>query len=97
MPLYKILAEWNASHHHGKTLFEEHLGKIEISDDVISQSISTKFYLFVCNAKKHLSAKFEQDQTRNKEVAKNGKWYHCDVISKIAQQFLYVSSFTHTY
>ena len=46
--------------------------------DVILQSISTKVCIFICNAKKHLCAKFEQNWTKNKEVAKIGN----DVISK---------------
>ena len=50
--------------------------------DVISQSISKIFCTFGCYTKRHLCAKFEQNRTRNKEVAKNGKWCHCDVISK---------------
>ena len=52
------------------------------SCDVIFQSISTKFCNFVCYTKKHLYAKFEQNRIRNKEVARNKKWHHCDVISK---------------
>ena len=40
--------------------------------DVISQSISTKFCIFVCYTKRHLCRKFEQNRTRNKEVVKIG-------------------------
>ena len=66
--------------------------------DVISQSISTKFCIFLCYTKRHLCAKFEQNRTRNKEVAKNGKWRHCDVISKNSSAIFCVwVSFTHTY
>ena len=50
--------------------------------DIISQSILTKFCIFVCYAKRHLCAKFERNRTRNKQVAKNGKWCHCDIIPK---------------
>ena len=38
--------------------------------DVISQSISTKLCIFVCYTKRHLCTKFEQNWTRNKDVAK---------------------------
>ena len=66
--------------------------------DVISQSISTKFCIFVCFINRHLCAKFEQNRTRNKEVAKNGKWRHCDVISKNSSAIFCVwVIFTHTY
>ena len=66
--------------------------------DVISQSISTKFCIFVCYTNKHLCAKFEQSRTRNKEFAKNGKWCHCHVISTNSSAIFCVWVFvTHTY
>ena len=66
--------------------------------DVISRLISTKIGIFVCYTKKHLCTKFEQNRTRNKEVAKNGKWHHCDVISKNSYAIFCVwVVFTHTY
>ena len=46
---------------------------LQITDDVILQSISTKLCIFVCNTNKHLCTKFEENRTRNKEVCKNGK------------------------
>ena len=55
--------------------------------DVISQSISTKFCIFVCYTKRHLWAKFEQNRTRNKEVAKKGNDVIVTSFLKIAQQF----------
>ena len=62
--------------------------------DVISQSISTKLYIFVCNTKKHLCTKFEQNRTRSKEVAKIGN----DIISKNSLAIFCVwEFFTHTY
>ena len=64
--------------------------------DVISQSISTKFCIFVCYTKRHLCAIFEQNQTRNKEVAKRNDIIVTSFV-KIAQQLLCVSIFTHTY
>ena len=66
--------------------------------DLISQSITTKSCTFVCYTKRHLCAKFEENWTRNKEVAKNGKWHHCDVISKnCSATFCVWVFFTHTY
>ena len=55
--------------------------------DVISQSISTKFCIFVCDTKRHLCAKFEQNRTRNKKVAKMGNDVIVTSFLKIAQQF----------
>ena len=54
--------------------------------DVISQSMSTKFCIFVCYAKRHLCAKSEQNRTRNKEVAKMGNDVIVISFLKIAQQ-----------
>ena len=70
---------------------------LKISDDVIVTSFLNQsqqnFCIFVCYTKRHLCIKFEQNRTRNKEVAKNGKWHHCDVISKIVQQFFVCEHF----
>ena len=65
---------------------------LKISDDVIFQSISTKFCNFVCYTKKHLYAKFEQNRIRNKKVAKIGNDISVTSFLKIAQQF-FVSIF----
>ena len=65
----------------------------EIIDDVIFQSISTKFSTFVCNSNKDLCTKFEQNWTRNKEVAKMANDVIVTSFLKIAQQFLCLSSF----
>ena len=67
---------------------------LKINDDVIvtsflNESQQNFAFLFVIPS----GAKFEQNQTRNKEVAKNRKWRHCDVFLKIVQQFLCVSIF----
>ena len=56
--------------------------------DVISQSMSTKFCIFVCYTKRYVCAKFEQNQTRNKEVTKMGNGVIVTSFLKIAQQFL---------
>ena len=61
---------------------------IEIIDDVTLQSISIKFCIFVCNTKKHPCTKFEQNRTRNKEVAKMRNDVTVTSFLKIAQQFL---------
>ena len=48
----------------------------EIIDDVtvrLFSAQSKKNCIFVCNTENHLCTKFEQNRTRNKEVAKNGK------------------------
>ena len=47
----------------------------------------TKFFIFVCYTKRHLCAKFEQNRTRNKEVAKMGNDVIVTSFLKIAQQF----------
>ena len=52
----------------------------------VSQSISTKFCIFVCYTKRHLCANFEQNRTRNKEVAKMGNDVIVASFLKIAQQ-----------
>ena len=57
---------------------------LEISDDVTVTSflnqLQRNFVLFVCNTKRRLCTKFEQNR-KNKEGAKHRKWRHCDVIS----------------
>ena len=55
--------------------------------DVISQSISAKFCIFVCYTKGHLCAQFEQNRTSNKEVEKMGNDVIVTSFLKIAQQY----------
>ena len=45
------------------------------------------FCIFVCYVKKHPCTKFEQNQTRNKEVAKMGNDAIVKSFLKIARQF----------
>ena len=49
--------------------------------------MSTTFCIFVCYTKKHLCAKFEQNLTRNKRVAKMENDVIVMSFLKIAQQF----------
>ena len=67
---------------HSMKVFFEH-----IHFDVISQAISTKFRIFICYTKRHLCAKFEQNRTRNKEVAKIENDIIVMSFLKLAQQF----------
>ena len=55
--------------------------------DVISRSILTKFRIFVSYTKRHRCAKFKQNRTRNKDVAKMGNDVIMTSFLKIAQQF----------
>ena len=72
---------------HSLKAFFEH-----IHCDVISQSILTKFRIFVCYTKRHLCAKFEQNRKRNKEVTKIENDIIVTSFLKLAQQFLCVSN-----
>ena len=64
---------------------------LKISDDIIVTSFliqsHKKFCIFVCYAKRHLCAKFEQNRTRNKEVEKKGNDAIVMSFLKITQQF----------
>ena len=83
-----ITSAQNASYCHGNTSFLRVLltnRVLKISDDVPVTSFPinlNKILYLVCYTKRHLCTKFEQNRTRNKEVAKIGKLRHCDVISK---------------
>ena len=66
--------------------------------DVISQSISTKFCIFICYTKRHLCAKFEQNRTRKKKLQKMGNDIIVTSFLKTAQQYFMCGYFfTHTY
>ena len=61
---------------------------------LISQSISTKYCIFVCYTKRNHCAKFEQNPTRNKDIAKMGHDVIMTSFFKIAPQFFVFEYFS---